>query len=280
MSGEAVYTRSAASGTSSFTLNERVVRLGDVVELDGSVSWAPSLAGRVQPINCYVLKQNPRPILVDTGIALHRSRILRQLDERLPREQRLTTCLTRTELECTGNLGALHAAGRIEEIINAGAIGPFDAYDAAVESSVKITVIPLGSGTSVAIDDPPTIYLIPAFIRMLSTIWIFDTGTRTLFSTDFFGHTSMASRDSTPIIDCLADDETTYESARAHVLAKFWWFPRARTRAMRAWLENIFEEFDVNVIAPTHGCILSGAAVVRRHRDLMLDLLQNVGIDR
>ncbi|WP_424138296.1 hypothetical protein [Roseomonas chloroacetimidivorans] len=275
---EARSRRSEAEG--SFPFAGSLMRLGGCVALDGRVSWAPRLPGHYQPVSCYVARQGERPVLVDTGIALHRDAVLRQLDAVIPPGRPLTTFLTRTELECTGNLGALHAAGRIARIVNAGAIGPFDAFDDALEGSVPMSLIPLGTGSFAAVDEAETLYVIPAFIRMLSTMWVFDATSRTLFSTDFFGHTSVASPRDPAVIGSLTEDRTSRESARAHLLAKFWWLPRARTSAMRNWLAGIFDRFDVEIIAPTHGCILSGRPVVRRHLELMLRLLREMEEDR
>ena len=44
--------------------------------------------------------------------------------------------------------------------------------------------------------------------------------------------------------------------------------------------ERLFTELDIEIIAPTHGCVLKGKAVVTRHYHLMQQLLAEVGKKR
>src|SRR5262245_9203282 len=78
-------------------LTSSLVRLGSYVELDGRVSWAPYSPGRVQPLNCYLLRKDGRAVLIDTGVAAHREIVLEQLWDRLPQDETLSVFLTRPE---------------------------------------------------------------------------------------------------------------------------------------------------------------------------------------
>lgn len=249
-------------------------RLGSRVELDGRVSWAPCSPGWVQPLNCYLLRKDGRAILIDTGIAAHRDIVLRQLRDLLPPDEPLSVFLTRPEPDCAGNIGAVHQQKPIEEII-AVAINPFDAYEEGVEGVVKVNMLPLAVVQTIPIGDPPVIRVVPTMIRILSTFWLYDMETGTLFSSDWFGHTCLPSDAGSCVMDGSTDD-TTAECARAHVLSKYWWLPHANTRPMVKFLKDLFEELDIRRIAPTHGCILEGRDVARRHRDMMIDLLEEV----
>lgn len=268
----------ATVGSSDGPLNVApgVSRLGGAIPLDGRVSWAPVVPGRLQPLNCYRIAHREWSALIDSGVALHRRQVLGSLAQTASPIGGYDTFLTRTELECTGNLGALVDAGLVARICNAGAIGPFDAFPDGIEKKVPITVIALSGAAHTEVDDKPGLFIIPALIRMLSTIWLYDSASRTLFSSDFFGHTAVRGGGESPIIDGSAADSTTLESARAHLLSKFWWLPQAHTASLSHWLTSLFDRFPIEVIAPTHGCVLVGKDVVARHLDLVLELLKTM----
>jgi flavorubredoxin len=264
------------SAASAVRLAGETYRLGGFVELDGQVSWAPRLPGRYQPINCYLVDKKEGAVLIDTGLAAHQQIVLRQLNETFDPRRPISLFLTRPELECAGNVGAVHKALTLKEIV-AVAVNPFDAYEEGVEGVVPVRMLPLAIVRSIPIGEPPSLCVVPTIIRILSTFWVFDQETKTLFSSDWFGHTSVSSPSDSVVISSPANDSTTYQSARAHVLAKYWWLPLATTKAMIGFLEGLFDQHDVERIAPTHGCVLESRPVVRNHRDMMLRLLQEVG---
>jgi flavorubredoxin len=264
------------SASSAVRLAGDTYRLGGFVELDGQVSWAPRLPGRYQPINCYLVDKPEGAVLIDTGVVAHQQIIMRQLDETFNPRRPISLVLTRPELECAGNVGAVHNALTLKEIL-AVAVNPFDAYEDGVEGVVPVRMLPLSVVRSIPIGDPPSLCVVPTIIRILSTFWVFDLETKTLFSSDWFGHTSMSSPNDSVVISSPANDSTTYQSAKAHVLAKYWWLPLATTKPIIGFLERLFDEYDIERIAPTHGCVLESKPVVHNHRDMMLRLLQEVG---
>src|SRR5687768_11952237 len=95
----------------------RLSRLGGSIALDGRVSWAPHLPGRFQPVSCYLIAEPDRTILIDTGIPAHREAVVSQLAAAREPGKPLTLFLTRTELDCSGNVRAIHASAGIDEII-------------------------------------------------------------------------------------------------------------------------------------------------------------------
>jgi flavorubredoxin len=106
--------------------------------------------------------------------------------------------------------------------------------------------------------------------------WVYDKQSKVMFTSDLFGHVSVASPNDRPVVDSLDDDDTTYEEVRDHTLMRYHWLPMATTEPLIAWLENIFEAYEVEVIAPTSGCVLVGAPLVRKHYELMIELLRKV----
>lgn len=270
----------AGSASMSYSIGDGLFRLGGAIALEDRVSWAPHLPGRFQPMNCYLTLEGEHGYLIDTSVPALRETVVSQLLDLVPPGTRLTVTMTRSEYECSGNIGAVHTSVPIDEILAGGLRNPFDAYDEVSRSvskptkrqrlaSVTTAINPLGSSKRLS--------LIPSRFRILTTYWLYDSVTKTLFTSDGFGHTSIPAPDAPPAITSVADDDTTMESLRAHVLAKFSWLPMAQTAELSNWLVKLFEDFDVENIAPTHGCMLIGKPVVTRHLEMVLELLATVG---
>ena len=115
--------------------------------------------------------------------------------------------------------------------------------------------------------------MLAAPLRILATFWVYDRETRALLTTDVFGHTAVQSATDSPVLESLADDPSTLESARAHVLAKFPWIPYADMDSVEAKLDQIFAERKVDMIAPMHGCVLKGGPLVFKHVQLLHNIL-------
>jgi len=254
----------------------RVYRLGGFIELDGRISWAPAIPGRFTPNNCYTVMEPDRVYLIDTGVAAHREIVISQLEALLPPDRPVTAFLTRSEYMCSGNLAAICNTGCIEELVTTSR-NPFAGSTEIVRGltdNVRRTepdrgsIVPLGSSESLLI--------IPPLLRLLGMFWVYDKQSKTMFTSDLFGHVSVASTDEPPIVDDLAGDDTTYETVRAHTLMRYHWLPMATTEPLIAWMENVFDTYEVEVLAPTSGAVLAGAPVVNKHYDLMIELLRRV----
>ncbi len=272
----------AASGDKAFAFADgSVLRLGDQVATDGSVSWAPVLPGHVQAINCYLVREGEHAYLIDTGVSAHRARVLSQLDAVLPATTELTVAFTRAELDCSGNFGAIHGHRRVAEVV-AGAIrNPFDSYDeisAMSQTEIRRQALPLSGTTTMPVAQSERLILVPPHIRMLTTYWIYDRQTRTMFTSDMFGHTTASSAEAPAVITEASNDPTTAESVASHLLEKFFWMAIADTSYMVGWLKDVFEAYPVDNIAPTHGSVLVGRGVVERHLGLVVEAMERVGI--
>lgn len=259
-------------------LNSTIMRLGGSIALDGQASWAPIKPNRFQPISCYLLKKPQAHVLIDTGVAAHQSSVVPAVARELEGTNYLIACLTRSEPECAGNLLAIHEKVPVNELVTATVANPFDDYSSLVAQSVKLTTFPFGAPASFSVGEPPILEMFLAQFRMLLTVWFFDEDTGTLFSSDVFGHTDLGSSDAPPIITSSTTDRTTYESAREHILAKFWWIPKAGTQPLCDWLKKIFAERRIETIAPAHGCVLMGRDVIDRHLNLVLEVLEKEGL--
>ena len=255
--------------------------VGGTVELDGRVSWAPSHLKGFQPANCYVLVGGDAALIVDPGLACHEHLVIRQLKTLLPETPELIIFLTRSELDCIGNLGGIASAFTIRQMYAGGSANPFDAFDNAniIDAGVRaahVRLVRLPPGYTFAISESRTFKILTPEIRLLATYWGYDSGTKTLFTSDSFTHGTMKHMNSSRIIDADSDDELSDDALRDHLYSKFGWLEHAASRErIRRSLRTIFEEQEIEVIAPTHGCVLLGRFTVERHYEAMMRVLND-----
>ncbi|GGE38256.1 hypothetical protein GCM10007276_14580 [Agaricicola taiwanensis] len=269
-------------GTEVFSFADPTLfRLGDTVPLDGRISWAPRIEGHFQPINCYLVKEGSVGYLIDTGVAAHRQRIIDQLRRVDSDIKEISIFFTRAELDCSGNFASLYKTFNVTEVISGAIRNPFDSYDELSKLSnteIRRQNLPLSGVEDMQIGSSSRLRLIPAHIRMLTTYWAYDSVSKTLFSSDVFGHTSCKGEQDSIILDEEAADHTTINSVGAHLLEKFGWMALADNRYMRNWVEKLFADYDIEHIAPTHGCIISGKRSVMKHLSYLMDALDQIGL--
>ncbi len=264
---------------------DRLYRLGDMLSLDGRISWAPPDLRGYQPANCYLVVEGRNATLIDTGPALQEREIVEQLKSVLPSGAHLTVFVTRLEPEGLGNIGPIQAAVGIDHIITGGIPNMFDSWN-EIPGFVELWnnradwlgdrtfMDRVATGEPVPMGGSDRLLVLPAPLRILATFWVYDRETHTLFTTDVFGHTSVESPAESPVRSSLAEDGTTYESARAHVLAKFPRIPYAHMEPVDDKLGAIFAERQVDTIAPMHGCVLRGEALVNKHLEILHRILR------
>jgi hypothetical protein len=183
--------------------------------------------------------------------------------------------LTRSQLDVAGNTSALADTYTLDgKLYTGGMKNPFDAFDAVgrldpnrardLEVLRKLQV-------------EPRVTDIAAKLRLLVTFWGYDERTRTMFTSDAFTHVRVTGNTASPVLDSLARDSTNAADVRSVLLATYWWLEYAETPLIAEWLRETFDTFDVEVIAPSRGCVLKGREVVRHHVDLMVDALYELG---
>ncbi len=259
----------------------RLFALGGTIPLDGRVTWVPADARGWQPAQCYLALGGNSALLIDTGLKYHESQVISQLRELLPRDTKLSIFLTRSEFDCTGNFGAVLAAFEVDSLYTGGTTNPFDAFADMTampdmwRKKVELSRTPVGD--VIPLDESGRWLVLAPALRTLATFWAYDSETRTLFSSDVFGHTILDAPDRRPVIDDPRDDTVSYEQLRDHLLSKFFWLRLARTRKIEADIRGLFERYPIENVAPAHGCVLRGRAIVDRHKEMLLRCLAEVG---
>ncbi|MBJ7599476.1 hypothetical protein [Candidatus Nephthysia bennettiae] len=259
-------------------------RLGAMMPLDGRISWVPSDLRGYQPANCYLVLDGINATLIDTGPAAYEREFVDQLKSVLPAGAHLTVFVSRLEPEGLGNIGPIQAAIGIDHIITGGIPNMFDSWN-EIPGFVELWnnradwlgdrtfMDRVATGESIPMGGSNRLLVLPAPLRILATFWVYDKVTRCLFTTDVFGHTAVTSPEESPVRSSPAEDDTTYESARAHVLAKFPWIPNAQLDSVDEKLSAIFVERQVDIVAPMHGCILRGEELINKHRQILHRIL-------
>lgn len=260
--------------------------LGGVIPCDGRVSWCPVRPGQFQPINCYLLQAGGQNLLIDTGVAAHEEAVLHQLDHLLSAGSPVSVYLTRAEFECFSNLGAIADRYVVTQLLTGGVLNPFDAFDGIRAQQYHRNRVQFDAGE---MKGRPIIRLrqveipgrqlevVSAKLRLLPAFWLFDPGSKTLFTSDSFGHCTQRSPADSRFVTDSDEDTTDVDTVASQLLTKFSWLRHGRTDVISADLSQIFERLEPHVVAPTHGRVLVGRRVIEKHLQLVLEVLDRCG---
>ena len=260
--------------------------LGGVIPADTRVSWAPLRPGEFQPINCYLLQVDATTLLIDTGVAAHEAEVTEQLEVLVPPGTAVSIYLTRAELECFSNLGAIAERYPVKQLLTGGVLNPFDAFDGIGAQQYYRNRVQFDEGELRgqpvirlrAVDIPGRpLEIVSAKLRLLPAFWLYDPGSGTLFTSDSFGHCTVSSPGASRLLTEGDADDTDFDTVASQLLTKFEWLRRGRTDAVMADLAAIFDRLRPKIVAPTHGRVLVGRRVVDRHLTLVLEVLERCG---
>jgi hypothetical protein len=113
-------------------------------------------------------------------------------------------------------------------------------------------------------------------LRLLPTNWVYDVATRTLFTSDTFTHVWRPTDDG-PWVVTEDDDTTTLDELVDYLLrTRFWWLAGANAEPLCQGMAEVFQTYDVEIVAPSFGCVLEGREVVTRHHELMQEALRTL----
>jgi hypothetical protein len=257
----------------------RLLSVSEVLKLDGRTGWFAADAGGFAPMNSYLFLEPDGAVLVDTGVAAHADSVLAQLASLIDGGGPLSVAHTRVgEFNSTGNTSAVLERFDVDAVY--GAFVPRLCLDYRVglptpppegglwhgkqiEPLVmdRESEIPVGAGGRTL-----SAFLTP--LRLLSTHWIYDEETRSLLTSDSFGHVYSDAPSGPWVVD-ETTDTTDEDRVMDHLMAKFEWLSRADVGPIQEDLASIFEELEIDRLCPGYGCIIEGRALVRRHYELM-----------
>jgi flavorubredoxin len=246
---------------------DRLYVVAGALPVDGRMSWTPPTATGEQSTNIYLLR-GEHDVLVDTGIAAIREQVMAGLSELLEPEAPVRVFLTRAQLDCVGNLGAVASVYNVLDIFTGGARNPFDQFDAATSNDPRAQ----GIGIARTLDNP-AVEIFNTSLRILATFWGYDAETRTAFTSDSFTHVPASDAANGVVLDDPGADKVAVEQVREHLFGAFWWLPFADKQAIAEHVRGFFATHPVDVIAPNRGCVLKGREIVDRHVEMLLSVL-------
>ncbi len=265
----------------------KIYALHNTFPLDGRVSAYPVSARGHSASNCYLLYEDDAALLLDTGYAAHERSILGQLGSILdPRKPLSMFPLRINEFMSVGNAMAIAKKFNVVECYSTTPDVAHWIEFEAVDSDGREKNVPAlptilvgasqnyqvgkGGNRPIAAFNPP--------VRLISTRWIYDETTRTLFSSDMFTHVWQDSAGGPWLVE---DDDkvTTSAFVRSFLLnTRYWWLEGAETESLRRAVADVFDRYDIETIAPGYGTILRGRALVERQFSVLDDVLR--GLDR
>lgn len=262
--------------------------LHNVMELDGHVSAYPATARGFAPSNCYLLTHDDRALLLDSGYTAHQQSLLRQLGSLLAPGVSLSVYPTRiNEYMSVCNVEAIATTFNVEQCYSGNADaakwvdfgGRSDAGITADDGySLKTTLVPRVATLYVGRQENRPLQAFQAPIRLISTRWMYDAATRTLFTSDTFSH-EWSDQDTGPWTTHAHDNDTDAAHIRSFLLnTRYWWLEGGSTDSLRRKLADVFDKYEIDTIAPGYGRILCGADLVQRQYQMLDDVLR--GLDK
>lgn len=249
--------------------------LQTIVPLSGNVSaYARDTTGFAS-YNAYLIVEDARALLIDTGFAAARLHLLAALRSLIPPGAKLAVFPLRLgEFDSVSNVRAVIEEFDVDVLYGIQDHGErwidFIAGDAAVRRHpleyVKIGrtgTIPLGKRREISVVAPE--------FRLLQTHWLFDDVSRTLFTSDAFSHLSRPSRSG----PWMTKQETLdVVQMRNHLVkTRYWWLPGAIVDTLVSDIDGIFSNFSPNILAPAYGSIIQGEDLVNNQKDEVINIL-------
>jgi hypothetical protein len=257
----------------------RLYALQHQFALDGRVSAYPASARGFSVANSYLLTQPDAAMLIDTGFGKDEPAIRAEIESLIPPRLPLSLFPLRLNEFMSINNVAVFAGHFNVETCYTSNIDAALWFDFGTDNSRSI----LESMKVVAVTRADTIQLggqgraidvSQAPIRLIATRWLYDQATKTLFSSDLFSHVWRERADG-PWIVTERDDSTTPAELRSFMLnTRYWWLEGAPTDSIRRGIDAVFENYDVETIAPGYGCVLRGRKVVQRHYKMLDEFLK------
>jgi hypothetical protein len=252
--------------------------------LDGRVSSYPASARGFSVANSYLLTQCDAAMLIDTGFGKDEPVIRAQIESLIVPGLPLSLFPLRlNEFMSINNVESFAGHFNVEQCYtsNTDAALWFDfgakANGRSILDSMPITAVTRSDTIQLGKKGRP-IDVMQAPIRLIATRWLYDQATRTLFSSDMFTHVWRARADR-PWIVTDDDDTTSARELRSFLLnTRYWWLEGAPTGSIRRGIDDVFDKYDVETIAPGYGCILHGRKVVARHVQMLDEILK--GLDK
>lgn len=226
-----------------------------VHEVREGLRWLPEcypVDGDHEHVAVYCLERAGSHVLVDTGSFHHRGAILEGVEAATGGAGPDALVLSHTDYPHAANWAALRERWGDVELVASSATPsiqglPADARRCDVGGTLDVC------GSELRFVDPP-------LADRSHTTWVYDPGTRTLFTADGFGARHEPGQCDLPAA-ALPDGRVPAERVHEHHAETLVWLQYADPAAVCEAVEAVFERLDVEVVAPTHGPPVAGEAI-------------------
>lgn len=258
---------------------ERLYRIGCTVRAE-RLSWlAEDIPGGFEALNAYLLIDGQHAVFIDMGAPIMLPAI-REALETVVGSRRVWASYTRNEADCIGNLGWIlgscpnptllfGGAGGILEWINDPAVSIMEVRDFLG----RVPIVESRNGTTNRIGELELRWIDAGLKQMLMTQWAFEPTSGCLFTSDAFGFRHLQRVDQSVVVENARRLPSPQTVAR-ELVARMHWMRGASYPDVMGRFASLFDEHDVQMIAPDHGCIIRGRAAVRAHVRLMLEAMR------
>jgi len=266
-------------------VEDRLHLLANPYELGGGVSTHPPGSSGRSTMNCYLVTCADRHVLIDAGLTIHAQAIIAQLQALLAPGRPLDILPLRFgEFNAVCNVGALADRLGVERVYGTLLGRPQDWLDfqgtpsaSRRDALARAQAMPLPPvGTIVLGRDRPLRTLLGP-LRLLPLPWAFDEATGMLYTADVF--TWLPSTGAAgAVLDDVAGDRTTEDDVyRSLVDNRYWWLQGARTDGIRAELDALYADYDIAILAPGYGGVVTDRAAIARQFALLDQALARAG---
>lgn len=262
----------------------KLYALQHALELDGRISAYPASARGCAMANLYLLKEKDAATLIDTGYAAHEPAIRRQLESLIEPGLPLSLFPLRlNEFMSINNIETLAARFNVEQCYTGNPdahwwfdFGATSDQGKDVLGAMKITVVSRDEALPIGKLGGRIIDVFQAPIRLISTRWMYDRATKTLFTSDMFTHVWRQSA-AGPWFVNEADDPSSVQHVRSFLLnTRYWWMEGVDATPLRRAVNKVFETYDIETLAPGYGAIFRGRALVEKQFEIFDEVLASL----
>ena len=262
----------------------KLYALQNALHLDGRVSAYPASARGYSMSNCYLLVDDDAATLLDTGYAVHEPVIRQQITSLIGPGQRLSLFPLRlNEFMSINNVETLAAHLDVEQCYtgNPDAAWWFDFgatsdHGQSVLDKLKITVVGRNEALTIGGRGKRVLDVFQAPVRLITTRWIYDRETKTLFTSDMFTHVWRDTPAGPWFVD-EGNDVSSFDHVRSFLLnTRYWWLEGVNTAPLRDEVTKLVDSLDIETLAPGYGAIIRGRDLVAKQFKIFDDVLASL----
>lgn len=273
----------APAGTTAYSSNQtitelvpgRLYRIGCVVKAE-RLSWlAKDIPGGYEAVSGYLLTDANNAVFFEMGLPIARPAIEKAVST-LVGNRKVYVDFSRNESDCIGNMGYIlgtckdptllyGTAGGILEWIN----DPHVSELQVVNFLGRIPIESAKNGETKKIGELEMSFMDAGSKMMLMTQWMYEKSTGCLFTSESFGWRHMTSPDAPVIVDS-ARGLPSVDTVARELAARMNWMRESSYQPIIDRFASLFKQYDVQMIAPVHGCVIKGREAVAAHVELAI----------